>query len=395
MRWCDKREVNKHWQFMLPLAHEKLPSVLLHMPWRKKLKFVNNRVAVGISDVKIRRYEMKKKCAIFLTLIFILQGILVSAAERITVRVTVSGKTVTISGQLQKPKDNAVGILVTNRNGDIIYAAQTDIDTDGNYSVSFIPASDEREEYKVQVSATGEQTSATTGFAYGGDSAVSPSPSSKPERPSLGGGGGGGGSVITGPAPTELPELPPEETDATFTDIAGHWAESNIMSAFQRGLAAGKGENTFQPDAQITRAEFAAFAARVLGLEQNTAYVPLFADVAEGQWYTGVVLACAHKGILAGADGLFRPEDRITREEMAKIIVSAYLQQTGGELETEGEPAFTDEISTWAVPYVNAAVEAGLMKGTSETAFSARAFATRAEAVTVINRLYDLIHTEV
>ena len=66
---------------------------------------------------------MKKKCAIFLTLIFILQGILVSAAERITVRVTVSGKTVTISGQLQKPKDNAVGILVTNRNGDIIYAA--------------------------------------------------------------------------------------------------------------------------------------------------------------------------------------------------------------------------------------------------------------------------------
>ena len=340
---------------------------------------------------------MKKKCAIFLTLIFILQRILVSAAERITVRVAVSGKTVTISGELQKPKDNAVGILVTNRNGDIIYAAQADIDTDGNYAVSFIPASDKREEYKVQVSATGEQTAATTGFSYGGDSAVSPSPSSKPERPSLGGGGGGGGggSVITGPAPTELPELPPEETDTTFTDIAGHWAENDIMRAFQRGLAAGKGENTFQPDAQITRAEFAAFAARVLGLEQNTAYVPLFADVAEGQWYAGAVLACANQGILAGADGLFRPEDRITREEMAKIIVSAYLQQLGGELETEGEPDFADAISAWAVPYVNAAVDTGLMKGASETAFSAMAFATRAEAVTVINRLYDLIHTEV
>ena len=46
-----------------------------------------------------------------------------------------------------------------------------------------------------------------------------------------------------------------------------------MMSAFQRGLAAGKGENTFQPDAQITRAEFAAFAARVLGLEQNLSLI--------------------------------------------------------------------------------------------------------------------------
>ena len=89
-------------------------------------------------------------------------------------------------------------------------------------------------------------------------------------------GGGGGGPVTPTTSPTTEPTTPPTteptnppttEPSNGFEDTKGHWAEEAIDEMHKIGVVNGISETEFLPDTDVTRAEFAAMIARLLGLQ--------------------------------------------------------------------------------------------------------------------------------
>ncbi len=181
--------------------------------------------------------------------------------------------------------------------------------------------------------------------------------------------------------------------EKTFADIATHWARNDIEVMAARHVAQGMPDGTFAPDAGVTRAQFAAFVTRCLGLEPGGAAG--FSDVPANAWYAGVVAAAAKAGIVKGfEDGTFRPDEPITREQVAAMVTRA-LKVAGKEVTlTPAErdrllAVFADRgaIGDWALDAVAVAVKEGIVRGRAVDSFAPQAGATRAEAVTMLKRL--------
>ena len=173
-----------------------------------------------------------------------------------------------------------------------------------------------------------------------------------------------------------------------FTDIAGHWAKDDIEAMVALGVVSGVTETTFEPDRSVTRAEFATLIAKALKLNGTTSED--FADVLSGEWYYTFVHTAASAGLIAGYDGYFRPDDPITREEMAVVLAKAYALR-GGAVLSGGIEKFADrdEIADWAYASVDTVTTAGLISGMTPTTFVASSYTTRAQAVSVLRRLLN------
>ncbi|MDY4976151.1 MAG: S-layer homology domain-containing protein, partial [Clostridia bacterium] len=208
----------------------------------------------------------------------------------------------------------------------------------------------------------------------------SPVPTVEPVIP--GNGGGSSGGIYTG-AINQGTEQPTEAS--SFTDIIGHWAEKDINDLYQKGIVAGVTATTFEPDREITRAEFATLIVKALKLTGNPQ--GFFEDVEQGAWYTSYVNLAAEAGLIQGYDGKFRPEDTITRQEAAVIAVKAY--EFLGKEATSKELSFTDasDIQPWAKDYVEKSVGAGIISGMTDGSFAPLACTTRAQAVAILKRI--------
>lgn len=174
-----------------------------------------------------------------------------------------------------------------------------------------------------------------------------------------------------------------------FTDIVGHWAEDDINEMVARGIVSGVTSTTFEPDREITRAEFAALVVRALNLTTGSG-TGRFYDVDAEHWYAPEVSAAVSAGLISGYNGYFRPEDYITREEMAVVIMQAY-QFLGKQISRGTIDKFVDQdkISGWAFTYVDQAASVGLISGLAIDIFGPLENATRAQAASLIKRLLD------
>lgn len=218
------------------------------------------------------------------------------------------------------------------------------------------------------------------------------------EKPSGGSGSGGnpshvqtGGGTSTGVVtpPVTTPK-PPEDKTPMFDDIEGHWAESVIVGAVEKGYVKGYEDGGFHPDEAITRGELAVLAGRVLGLEQDAP--SRFADVPENAWYAGAVNALAEAGILSGDGVNYEPQRLMTRSELAKVFAGMcrYL----GIAEPEEKAAdFTDAetFAPWESEAIASASTLGLIHGMPDGSFRNKASATRAETVQILTRLLTLV----
>ncbi|MHB1167302.1 MAG: S-layer homology domain-containing protein [Carboxydocellales bacterium] len=152
------------------------------------------------------------------------------------------------------------------------------------------------------------------------------------------------------------------ESQKTFADISSHWAKEviEVMAALQ--IVSGVSTTKFAPETNVTRAEFASLLSRVLKLS-DTAASNTFGDVVAGAWYAGDVLKSAKAGIIKGEKGKFRPNDRITRQEMAVMIMRAYAY-AGGKVDETTELKFLDKaaISSWASDNVKEAQATVMLK---------------------------------
>lgn len=189
------------------------------------------------------------------------------------------------------------------------------------------------------------------------------------------------------------------EYQKTFEDIKGHWAQKTIELMAMRLVARGVGENTFAPDQNLTRAQFAAFLVRALGIDEQSLQEPAFRDVAAGYWACGAIEAARKAGLVFGTGaGKFEPEKNITREEMAVMIVRA-LKRNGIDVSTteaqkkEIFARYADSagISGWAEEAVVTCINKGIIEGRTATTIDPLSNATRAETVVVLARLLQCL----
>ena len=148
----------------------------------------------------------------------------------------------------------------------------------------------------------------------------------------------------------------------------------------------GYTDGTVRPNNNITRAEVATIFFRLLTDDARANYdtkTSTFSDVANGQWYTRAIATLANAKIVTGdPDGKFRPNDAITRAEMAAIIARF------GDLK-DGGKTFSDISGHWAAKYIELAASNGWITGDPDGKFRPNDAITRAETAAMINRVLE------
>ncbi|RIX51436.1 pullulanase [Paenibacillus nanensis] len=186
------------------------------------------------------------------------------------------------------------------------------------------------------------------------------------------------------------------EIDRTFADMpSGHWAEQAVKSLAAKGVIEGINDMQFAPNRQVTRAQFAAMLVRALRpAGEWTEAEGLFTDVPAEAWYAPYAEAAYELGIVKGRGGkTFAPNDEITREEMAVMLLRAYVL-TGGEGAngSAAEPGFPDleAVSDWATHDLSEAAKLGLVKGKADGRFAPQEKLSRAESAQAIYNVLTL-----
>ncbi|WP_162616221.1 S-layer homology domain-containing protein [Paenibacillus lutimineralis] len=182
----------------------------------------------------------------------------------------------------------------------------------------------------------------------------------------------------------EIPK--PSEPVIHFTDISGHWAESNIKRAAANGIISGYPDGTFQPNLAVTRAEFTVMLAGALKLEGGSSSMTFVDHAQIGEWATRAVMQVVQEGIVNGyEDGSFRPSAYITRSEMAVMIARALKLQSNVQAST----GFADDeaIQQWAKGAIEAIHALGIVDGRGQNRFEPNEKVTRVEATVMLLRM--------
>ena len=167
------------------------------------------------------------------------------------------------------------------------------------------------------------------------------------------------------------------------TDIQGHWAQNTINKWVDKGDISGYPDGTFRPNNMITRAEFVVLVNNAMGYTKSGyAY---FSDVPSHYWGKNAIQTGVAAGYISGdGNGIFRPNDPVTRQEAAAMI-SRILDLKQNESRAY---RYTDSyaISNWAKGVVGAVSDAGIMAGYPDGSFGPNRVLTRAEAVLALDK---------
>ncbi|RTE11732.1 S-layer homology domain-containing protein [Paenibacillus whitsoniae] len=200
--------------------------------------------------------------------------------------------------------------------------------------------------------------------------------------------------------------------ERSFADLTAHWSSDEVAVLVSRHLADGLSADRFEPDRPITRAEVTKLLVSALkqgnpavrpaqgapaGLsgEETGQLIPMttFSDVSSEAWYASYVRMAAEMGLVYGDNGRFRPNDPVTREELATLL-QRFAAIQGFEAAPPAEEAssldlFADvqDVSSWAREAVALAVSQYWMQGMTETELKPLGQASRAQAASLLLRV--------
>ena len=145
-----------------------------------------------------------------------------------------------------------------------------------------------------------------------------------------------------------------------------HWAKKYVADLYKKGLINGRGDG-YCPEDKVTRAEWVTMMLRSAGKSGQGSYNNCFTDVNAGDWYAKDIQTAFTLGIIKGSDNGFMPNENITREQMAKIAIDTYELVKGEINEKSDLNKFTDSenVSEWAVSYMEKAIKLGIINGMS------------------------------
>jgi hypothetical protein len=183
-----------------------------------------------------------------------------------------------------------------------------------------------------------------------------------------------------------------------FSDTTTHWAKNDILELANKLIVEPRSNSgtNFEPNKNITRAEFAVFIAKGLGLAGDEASARRFPDVSSGTT-AAYIGAAAKAGIINGnADGTFKPNSNITREQMALMMVRA-MEYAGYNTSMNGASTatltkFKDAAKIQSKETVAKAVKEGIIQGVTTNTFQPQGNATRAQAAVMLKRVLDKLN---
>ena len=185
------------------------------------------------------------------------------------------------------------------------------------------------------------------------------------------------------------------QTASGKTDEEGKVAVPSVAKKERHGAyIVGYGDGTFGPERNMTRSEAAAIFARLLA-EKNgdtitTAAKTKFTDIPANAWYSGYVRYLSNYDVVYGrGEGIFAPNDAITRAEFTAFAVRFFEAYGDGDAEIMEQYASFSDVSAgyWAAEYIKDAAARGWIKGYGDGTFRADRYITRAEVVAIVNRL--------
>lgn len=174
-------------------------------------------------------------------------------------------------------------------------------------------------------------------------------------------------------------------------DIKGHLFEGEMRFLINNKIMGGYGDGVYLPNKNVSRAEFTAFLVRALGISQNGT-PKKFTDVKKGAWYYGDVTVAASHNLIGGyGDGSIRPNNPISREEMAAMIVRALHSK--GISSKQSQLTFSDEstINPLFLPSVKQLQFLGIIGGKGGNKFAPKDKATRGQTAAFLTRMLSQI----
>ena len=175
----------------------------------------------------------------------------------------------------------------------------------------------------------------------------------------------------------------------SYRTVFAGWEETSVPSMLNGddhyAYIQGYSDGTVRPNANITRAQVATIFFRLLDedvRDDNLTTYNTFPDVDEDYWANTAISTMASLGVINGRNsGLFDPDAYITRAEFAAIC--ARFDDSG----VDGITTFTDTVGHWAEDEISRAAALGWIQGYSDGTFRPNQYITRAQAVTMINRV--------
>jgi len=187
---------------------------------------------------------------------------------------------------------------------------------------------------------------------------------------------------------TLMPVAAMADEPMNFTDVSpSDWYYTVVKFAYENGLMGGTGENTFAPDATLSRGTLMTVLHRMEG--SPAAAGEGFKDVADGEWYADAIVWAKSVGLAAGLTAdTFGPNEKLTREQLA-VFMWRYAQWKNIDVSVgentnilSYEDAFT--ISDWAYGALQWACGVGLLGGVGDGKLDPQGTATRAQLAAIM-----------
>lgn len=172
---------------------------------------------------------------------------------------------------------------------------------------------------------------------------------------------------------------------AGFTDVSGkHWASYEINRLVSKGVIKGYEDNSFKPNQTITRAQAAVILSRVLKLDTSKDSKIVYKDVSKDYYAYDAIAAVTNADIMKGSNGEFRPNDDVTRAQMAIILTNAF------KLKGNGTTSFKDVAKDfYAYEAIDALYANEITTGNEQNAFNPNQPTTRAHFAVFLSRVLD------
>ncbi|WP_439020478.1 S-layer homology domain-containing protein [Bacillus thuringiensis] len=172
--------------------------------------------------------------------------------------------------------------------------------------------------------------------------------------------------------------------EGAFKDVPkGHWSADAINSMAAKGIIVGTGNGLFGFGDDVTRAQVATFMVKAKGIEAGSTKTP-FTDVPESNMYAKYIAAAEANKIMAGlGDNKFGPDEKLTRAQMAQLLVNAY----GFKADDNNKKTFNDiDGLSWATAKssIETLASLGIVSGEGEGKFNPNGVVTREQAAQFI-----------
>ena len=213
----------------------------------------------------------------------------------------------------------------------------------------------------------------------------------KKSTPTGGTGSGGGPSNNNSNAiniPISSGSNTSTEQSVVFSDLAGYdWAKNAIEKLYKKGILAGVGNEQFAPGELITREQMAKIICTAFKMSDTDAEFTAFNDMDSAKWYAPYVKAVSQNGIMNGiGDNHFGIGQPVTRQDFA-VIISRLLNTS----QIDDNLSFTDfdEISDYAKQSVLQLASKNIITGFSDGSFKGKQPCTRAQAAVIVDRALE------